>query len=299
MNPVQSKMHGLGVALVTPFNKQGMVDFPALQCLVEHQHNHGTGFLVVLGTTGETPTLSRDEQRRVVDFVLEVNAGRLPVVVGVTGNNTTELCERIGTWTDEGISGFLVASPAYNKPQQAGLVAHFEAVAEAAPRPVMLYNVPSRTGSNMTAETTLALAKHPNILGIKEASGDLTQIASILANRPDQFGVWSGDDALALSTLAMGAEGVISVAGNVLPERMSVMVQQAMFGQTNEAKTTHLALTGFLELLFKEGNPAGVKAAMEHLNLCAAHVRLPLVEASQSLKAELYQEIADMDVKVH
>ena len=285
--------------MVTPFNQQGMVDFPALQRLVELQQEQGCGFLVILGTTGETPTLSADERRRVVDFVLEVNAGRLPVVVGVTGNDTRELCERIATWTDEGISGFLVASPAYNKPQQAGLIKHFEAVADAAPRPVMLYNVPARTGSNMTAETTLVLAKHPNILGIKEASGDLTQIARILADRPEQFGVWSGDDALALSTIAMGGDGVISVAGNVLPERMSVMVQQAMFGQTNEAKTTHLAMTAFLELLFKEGNPAGVKAAMEHLNICSSIVRLPLVEASEALKAQLYQAIADMDVQVH
>lgn len=285
--------------MVTPFNQQGMVDFPALQRLVELQQEQGCGFLVILGTTGETPTLSADERRRVVDFVLEVNAGRLPVVVGVTGNDTRELCERIATWTDEGISGFLVASPAYNKPQQAGLIKHFEAVADAAPRPVMLYNVPARTGSNMTAETTLVLAKHPNILGIKEASGDLTQIARILADRPEQFGVWSGDDALALSTIAMGGDGVISVAGNVLPERMSVMVQQAMFGQTNEAKITHLAMTAFLELLFKEGNPAGVKAAMEHLNLCSSIVRLPLVEASEMLKAQLYQAIADMDVQVH
>ena len=285
--------------MVTPFNNQGLVDFPALQRLVELQHEQGCGFLVILGTTGETPTLSSDERRRVVDFVLEVNAGRLPVVVGVTGNDTRELCERIATWSDEGISGFLVASPAYNKPQQAGLVKHFEAVADAAPRPVMLYNVPARTGSNMTAQTTLMLAKHPNILGIKEASGDLSQIARIMADRPEQFGVWSGDDALALSTIAMGADGVISVAGNVLPERMGVMVQQAMFGQTNEAKNIHLAMAAFLELLFKEGNPAGVKAAMEHLNLCSSKVRLPLVEASETLKGQLYQAIADMDVQVH
>ena len=243
-----------------------MVDFPALQKLVEHQQEHGQISSWCLAPLERRPTLSLDERRRVVDFVLEVNAGRLPVVVGVTGNDTHELCDRIATWSDDGIAGFLVASPAYNKPQQAGLVAHFEAVADAAPRPVMLYNVPLRTGSNMTAETTLTLAKHPNILGIKEASGDLAQIAAILANRPEQFGVWSGDDALALSTIAMGAEGVISVVGNVLPERMSVMVQQAMFGQTNEAKTIHLAMTTFIDLLFKEGNPAGVKAAMEHLN---------------------------------
>ena len=299
MNHVQTQLHGLGVALVTPFNTQGMVDFPALQHLIEHQIQGGTGFLVVLGTTAETPTLSQDERRRVVDFVLEVNAGRLPIVVGVTGNATAELCARIETWTDEGISGFLVATPSYNKPQQAGLISHFTAVADAAPRPVLLYNVPSRTGSNMTSSTTLTLAQHDNILGIKEASGDLSQIAAILADRPEQFGVWSGDDALALATLAMGAEGVISVAGNVLPARMSSMVQQAMFGQTNEAKDIHLEMSRFFELLFKEGNPAGVKAAMEHLNLCSAKVRLPLTEASEALKGHLYQSIADMDVQVH
>ena len=246
-----------------------------------------------------------------VDFVLEVNAGRLPVVVGVTGNDTKELCQRIATWSDEGIAGFLVASPAYNKPQQAGLVAHFEAVAEAAPRPVMLYNVPSRTGSNMTAQTTLTLAKHDNILGIKEASGDLAQIAAILANRPDQFGVWSGDDALALSTLALGGH-IVQHHGTRcrLCNRLEMRYKACLLGlvvswRCNQKSGNSLvrprgnALTKFLDLLFKEGNPAGVKAAMEHLNLCSSHVRLPLVDASEPLKSQLYQAIADMDVQVH
>ena len=192
--------------MVTPFNNQGLVDFPALQRLVELQHEQGCGFLVILGTTGKP---RRSAPTNVVAWWISCWRSMrdvFPLLWG-TGNDTRELCERIATWSDEGISGFLVASPAYNKPQQAGLVKHFEAVADAAPRPVMLYNVPARTGSNMTAETTLMLAKHPNILGIKEASGDLAQIARILADRPEQFGVWSGDDAVALSTIAMGADG--------------------------------------------------------------------------------------------
>ena len=218
MTQVLSSLHGLGVAMVTPFNEQGNVDFPALQRMVEHQIEGGTAFLVVLGTTGETPTLSAAEQRRVVDFVLEVNAGRLPVVVGVTGNNTAELCERIHGWDVNGVAAFLVATPAYNKPGQEGLKAHYTAVADAAQRPVILYNVPGRTSCNMSAATTLALAEHPNVIGIKEASGDLEQIGDILASRPAHFAVWSGDDALAMPTVAMGAEGLISVLGQCVSE---------------------------------------------------------------------------------
>ena len=214
MTQVLSSLHGLGVAMVTPFNEQGNVDFPALQRMVEHQIKGGTAFLVVLGTTGETPTLSAAEQRRVVDFVLEVNAGRLPVVVGVTGNNTAELCERIHNWDVSGVAAFLVATPAYNKPGQEGLKAHYTSVADAAQRPVILYNVPGRTSCNMSAATTLTLANHSNVIGIKEASGDLEQIGDILAGRPPHFAVWSGDDALAMPTVAMGAEGLISVLGH-------------------------------------------------------------------------------------
>ena len=233
------KLHGLGVALITPFHADGKVDFPGLQRMVEHLATGGCDFLVVLGTTAETPTLSPEEQRSVVDFVVEVNAKRMPLVVGVSGNNTMELCSRIRTWDLEGIDAFLVASPAYNKPSQLGIVKHFKAVAEASPKPIVLYNVPGRTASNMTAATTLELAEHANVCGVKEASGDLGQIGMILAQRPEGFAVWSGDDALAMPTVAMGAEGVISVMGNAYPAEMSRMIQQAAFGQIQEAQQTH------------------------------------------------------------
>ena len=299
MTQVLSSLHGLGVAMVTPFNEQGNVDFPALQRMVEHQIEGGTAFLVVLGTTGETPTLSAAEQRRVVDFVLEVNAGRLPVVVGVTGNNTAELCERIHSWDVNGVAAFLVATPAYNKPGQEGLKAHYTAVADAAQRPVILYNVPGRTSCNMSAATTLALAEHPNVIGIKEASGDLEQIGDILASRPAHFAVWSGDDALAMPTVAMGADGLISVLGNAFPKPMAAMVEQASFGQTHEARSTHAALKPLMALMFEEGNPAGIKAAMKHLGLCEGDVRLPLTKASSALKDKLYAAIAALEVSAH
>ena len=299
MTQVLSSLHGLGVAMVTPFNEQGNVDFPALQRMVEHQIKGGTAFLVVLGTTGETPTLSAAEQRRVVDFVLEVNAGRLPVVVGVTGNNTAELCERIHNWDVSGVAAFLVATPAYNKPGQEGLKAHYTTVADAAQRPVILYNVPGRTSCNMSAATTLTLANHSNVIGIKEASGDLEQIGDILAGRPPHFAVWSGDDALAMPTVAMGAEGLISVLGNAFPKPLTAMVEQASFGQTHEARSTHAALKPLMKLMFEEGNPAGIKAAMNHLGLCEGDVRLPLTKASSALKDKLYAAIAALEVSAH
>ncbi|MEC8400454.1 MAG: 4-hydroxy-tetrahydrodipicolinate synthase [Bacteroidota bacterium] len=299
MTQVLSSLHGLGVAMVTPFNEQGNVDFPALQRMVEHQIKGGTAFLVVLGTTGETPTLSAAEQRRVVDFVLEVNAGRLPVVVGVTGNNTAELCERIHNWDVSGVAAFLVATPAYNKPGQEGLKAHYTSVADAAQRPVILYNVPGRTSCNLSAATTLTLANHSNVIGIKEACGDLEQFGDILAGRPPHFAVWSGDDALAMPTVAMGAEGLISVLGNAFPKPLTAMVEQASFGQTHEARSTHAALKPLMKLMFEEGNPAGIKAAMNHLGLCEGDVRLPLTKASSALKDKLYAAIAALEVSAH
>lgn len=290
------KLQGLGVALITPFHGDGKVDFPALQRMVEHLATGGCDFLVVLGTTAETPTLSPEEQRSVVDFVVEVNANRMPLVVGVSGNNTLELCARIRTWDLEGIDAFLVASPAYNKPSQLGIVRHFNAVADAAPKPIVLYNVPGRTASNMTAATTLELAQHHNVCGIKEASGDLGQIGLILSQRPKDFSVWSGDDALAMPTVSMGAEGVISVMGNAYPAEMSRMIQQAAFGQIQEAQHTHQALMPIMDLLFAEGNPVGVKVALKHLGICEANVRLPLVEGSKDLADKLYKAIADLEV---
>lgn len=290
-------LRGLGVALVTPFHEDGSIDFRALEKLVMHQARGGTDFLVVLGTTGETPTLDENEQRQVVDFIIEVSRGQLPIVVGVTGNATRALCDRISSWNVEGISAFLVASPAYNKPSQAGIVQHFTEVANFAKLPVILYNVPGRTASNMEAATTLALAQHPNVCGIKEASGNLIQIEQIIAERPKGFLVWSGDDALAMPTVAMGAEGVISVLGNAFPQELGAMIQQAAFGQVHEARETHKMFANVISLLFEEGNPVGIKSALSHLGLCQPTVRLPLVEASKPLSDQLYSALATMDVQ--
>ena len=297
MMATMNSLKGMGVAIVTPFQPDGKVDFPALQRLVEHMVAGGVDFLVVLGTTGETPTLSEDEQRRVLDFVLEVNGGRLPVVVGITGNNTAQLCTKLREWDWTGLTACLVAAPAYNKPSQNGLLAHYEQVADSAGCPVILYNVPGRTGCNLTAATTLTLSKHENICGIKEASGDMVQIGEILQGRPDGFMVWSGDDALAMPTVAMGADGVISVLGNALPRKMADMIHQVAFGQVHEARATHLTLLPLIDLLFQEGNPVGVKLVLNHLGLCQKNVRLPLVAGSAELRDKIYGALAALDVQ--
>ena len=297
MMATMDSLKGMGVAIVTPFQQDGKVDFPALQRLVEHMVTGGVDFLVVLGTTGETPTLSEEEQRRVLDFVLEVNGGRLPVVVGITGNNTAQLCTKLREWDWTGLSACLVAAPAYNKPSQQGLLAHYEQVADSAGCPVILYNVPGRTGCNLTAATTLTLSKHENICGIKEASGDMVQIGEILQGRPDGFMVWSGDDALAMPTVAMGADGVISVLGNALPRKMADMIHQVAFGQVHEARATHMTLLPLIDLLFQEGNPVGIKLVLNHLGLCQKNVRLPLVAGSAELRDKIYGALAALDVQ--
>lgn len=291
-----SSLNGLGVAMVTPFHADGRIDYPALQSLTEHLVTGGADFLVVLGTTAETPTLSTEEQRRVVDFVLEVNSGRLPVVMGMTGNNTAALCERLRSWDFEGITALLSAAPAYNKPSQAGLIRHFEEVADSSPVPLVLYNVPGRTSCNMTAETTLELARHANICGVKEASGDMAQISKIIVEKQEGFSLWSGDDALAMSTVALGAEGLISVLGNAYPRQMSAMIQQIAFGQINEARTTHVMFSNLISLLFEEGNPTGIKCVLNHLGLGNDMVRLPLLPGTSRLKQLLYEAIAALDV---
>ena len=297
MMATMDSLKGMGVAIVTPFQQDGKVDFPALQRLVEHMVAGGVDFLVVLGTTGETPTLSEEEQRRVLDFVLEVNGGRLPVVVGITGNNTVQLCAKLRGWDWTGLSACLVAAPAYNKPSQQGLLAHYEQVADSAGCPVILYNVPGRTGCNLTAATTLTLSNHENICGIKEASGDMVQIGEILQGRPDGFMVWSGDDALAMPTVAMGADGVISVLGNALPRKMADMIHQVVFGQVHEARATHMTLLPLIDLLFQEGNPVGIKLVLNHLGLCQKNVRLPLVAGSAELRDKIYGALAALDVQ--
>ena len=290
-----NKLSGLGVAMVTPFTDKGKVDFPALQKLVEHLISGACDFLVVLGTTAETPTLTLEEQSRVLNFVIEINAKRLPIVVGLAGNDTAALCERIENFDLTGVDAVLSACPYYNKPTQAGLKAHFLAVAEASKKPVMLYNVPSRTACNLEAATTLELAKHPNIFAIKEASGDLAQIDTILRNRPSNFQVFSGDDALTLAMIAAGSDGVISVIGNALPNIFGNMVHQALFGQILEARKAHLELSTSIDAIFEEGNPSGIKSMLEHLGICSSHVRLPLVPATQELKDKIYSCLAELN----
>ena len=295
---MNNTLSGLGVAMVTPFNEKGGVDLPALQLLTENLVNGACDVLVVLGTTAETPTLSEEEQRRVLDFILEVNANRKPVIVGLAGNNTSELCKRIASFDLTGVDAVLSACPYYNKPSQAGLIAHFEAVAEASSKPIILYNVPARTGCNLEAESTIHLANNPNIVAVKEASGNLEQIDSILLNRPDGFKVFSGDDALTLAMIASGADGVISVIGNAIPDIFGTMVHQALFGQINEARSTHLSLAPIIEAIFKEGNPAGIKAMLEHIGICQDYVRLPLVSATPELKKLIYTRIAELNVTI-
>lgn len=290
-----NNLSGLGIAIVTPFTDQGKIDFPALQRLVEHLISSACDFLVVLGTTAETPTLTLEEQRQVLDFVIEINAKKKFILVGLAGNHTTALCDRIESFNFTGVDAILSACPYYNKPTQEGLTAHFIAVAESSPVPVMLYNVPSRTGCNLKASTTLELAQHPNIFAIKEASGDLAQIDLILKNRPPNFLVFSGDDALTLSMIASGSDGVISVIGNALPNIFGDMVHQALFGQILEARHAHLELVDSIDAIFAEGNPSGIKAMLEHLRICSSNVRLPLVPATKELKDRIYACLAELD----
>lgn len=289
------KLSGLGVAMVTPFNANGAVDYPALQRITEHLVD-SCDFLVVMGTTGETPTLSVEEQRSVLDFIVEINNKRLPIVVGLGGNNTKALCERISNFDFTGVDAVLSASPYYNKPSQEGIFQHFTAVADASPKPIILYNVPSRTGSNMAASTTLRLAEHKNIAAIKEAGGDLAQIDEIIRNKPEGFSVLSGDDGLTLAMIGSGADGVISVIGNALPKRFGGMVHQALFGQVLDANEMHHKLSPIIEAIFEEGNPAGIKSVMDILGLCGSDVRLPLVPATKKLRDKLYSCLADLDV---
>ena len=291
-------LNGLGVAMITPFNKNGAVDYPALQRNTEHLINSDVGFLVVLGTTSETPTLSFEEQRSVLDFIIELNNKRLPIVAGLTSNNTKALCDRISNFDFKGIDAVLSASPNYNKPSQNGIIEHFTHVADSSPKPIILYNVPSRTGSNMLAPTTLKLAENDNIIAIKEASGDLSQVDEILRNKPDGFQVFSGDDALTLPMISSGADGVISVIGNALPKRFGSMVNQALFGQVIEAREMHHKLCPIIDAIFEEGNPTGIKTVMDIIGLCDDSVRLPLVPASKQLRDKLYTCLADLDVEI-
>lgn len=290
-------LDGTGVALVTPFKKDESIDFRALSDVVEHVITNKAEYLVVLGTTGETPVLSEEEQNQIIGHVLEVNKGRLPVVLGMGGNNTSALVDRIRNRDFKGIDAILTASPYYNKPSQKGIHAHYMAVAEASPLPIIIYNVPSRTGSNITADTTLSLAcSSEKFLGIKEASGNMTQIMAIAAGKPEKFRLISGDDALTLPMISLGAEGVISVIGNAFPGKFSEMVRLARADQWEDARRIHFSLLNIIEQLFVEGSPSGIKAALRILNICENQVRLPSVPVSRSTYARISELIRSIPI---
>ncbi|MDR2890836.1 MAG: 4-hydroxy-tetrahydrodipicolinate synthase [Alistipes sp.] len=288
-----SKFKGIGVALATPFDSKGEVDFDALGRIVDHVIEGGVDFLVALGTTAETPTLSRAERAAVAKYIGERNAGRKPLVLGMGGNDTAGLCADIKAFDTAGFDAILSVAPYYNKPTQEGLFRHYRAVAEASPLPVILYNIPGRTGVNITAETTLRIARQvPSVIGVKEASGDIDQMKAILAQAPEDFLVISGDDAMVLPLVEAGGHGLISVLANALPAQTGRMVHAALDGDTASARAMEPDLAAIIPLLFAEGNPTGVKTALDILGVCRPDMRLPLVEGSPALRAEMTKYLA-------
>lgn len=274
---------GLGIALVTPFTPDGQVDYKSLKRLVEYQIDNGADFLCILATTGETPCLTQDEKEKITQLVKDVNHGRLPILKGCGGNNTAAVVEELRTADWSGIDGILSVCPYYNKPSQEGLYQHFKAIAEASPLPVVLYNVPGRTGINLKPETTVRLANDcENIVAVKEASGSLEQVDEIIKNKPQRFDVLSGDDALTFSMVASGAAGVISVIGNALPKEFSRMIRLEFLGEYEPARKIHHMFTELYSLLFVDGNPAGVKALLHEMGFIENQLRLPLVPTKVS-----------------
>lgn len=285
---------GTGVALVTPFRKQDSIDFSKLEVMINHVIDGGVNFIVALGTTSEAATMTIIEKDALRDFIVETVGGRVPIMLGMGGNNTQALTDTIQHTNFEGIQGILSVTPYYNKPQQRGLIQHFKTIADLSPVPVMLYNVPGRTGCNMMAETTLQLAEEcPNIIGVKEASGNINQVMEILRNKPANFQLLSGDDALTYPMITLGATGVISVMANSLPKEMSQMVNYAMKGDLKKALPLHYKMLPLMHAIFDEGNPGGIKALLEIQDLITNHLRLPLCKVSKPLYNKLAQLYAE------
>jgi len=279
---------GTGVAIVTPFRNDGSIDFKSLGKLLEHLIRNGVNYIVPLGTTGESVTLSKDEKKAIVNFVTDTVACRIPVVVGIGGNNTQEILDAVTSFDFSNVDGLLSVSPYYNKPSQQGIFAHFKAIAEVSPVPVIIYNVPGRTGSNITAGTTVKLAKEvKNIVAVKEASGNMSQIMQIIHDKPRDFQVLSGDDLLTLPMMSLGATGVISVIANACPKPFSDMVSQALQGHFDKAAAIHYKLFELMIALFEEGSPSGIKCALESIKIAQQNVRLPLVPVSDTLKKKI------------
>lgn len=279
--------NGTGVALVTPFKKNGRVDFDSLQKLVKHVINGGVNYLVALGTTAESVTLTKEEKAQVFNCICNANNKKLPVVLGAGGNNTTDVIDQFKYYDMSMASAILSVSPYYNKPSQKGIIEHFKLIAKHSPVPVILYNVPGRTGSNMTAQTTLELAKMKNIVGIKEASGNIEQCMSIISGKPDDFMVISGDDGITLPMISAGAIGVISVIANSHPKDFSNMVSAALKNDYHTARKLHYRYFDAIPLLFAEGNPAGIKEVLSFKGITRNTVRLPLVNVSSELSKKL------------
>ena len=280
--------------MVTPFKNTGEIDYPALQKLTEHLIAGHTDYLVVQGTTGESTVLTDDEKRSVLDFILEINNKRKPVVLGVGGNNTRDLLEIFDTFNFTGVDGILSVSPYYNKPTQEGLYAHYKALDAGAPRPIILYNVPGRTGRNMREETIIALANDcKNIIGIKEASGMFNQIMGIVQMVPESFQVVCGDDAIALPAISVGCVGCISVIGNAFPKEFRNMIDLALKNNFREAQDIHYHLLDLMQSQFIESNPSGIKEILKYMGMCDNHVRLPLVPVTEPTSKRIYSLLAE------
>lgn len=288
----------MGVAFITPFKEDNSVDYEAISRLIDFQLAGGTDFLVILATTAETPTLSEEEKHKIRTLIVDRVNGRIPIVMGVGGNNTAAVVELLKNDDLRGIDAILSVVPFYNKPSQEGIYQHFRAIAEASPKPVILYNVPGRTGVNMTAETTLRLARDfRNVVAIKEASGNFTQIDDIIKNKPDTFEVLSGDDGITYPLITLGAVGVISVIGNAFPREFSQMTRLALAGDYRNALTIHHRFTELFKLLFVDGNPAGVKAMMNAMGLIENKLRLPLVPTRITTMEEIREVLHQLDIK--
>jgi len=295
---MHNKFKGMGTALITPFDSNGNVDYVSLRKLLQYQLSNGVDFLCILATTAETPCLSVEEKKIIKNLVVEVVNGSVPILMGCGGNNTNSVLDELKNGDFSGVDGILSVCPYYNKPSQEGIYQHFKSIAQSTDLPVVLYNVPGRTGVNISSETTLRLARDcDNIVAIKEASGNFTQIDDIIKNKPFNFDVLSGDDAITFPLLTLGAHGVISVIGNALPKEFSKMVRLALSGDFSSALTIHHKFTELFKLLFVDGNPAGVKAMLNNMGLIENELRLPLVPAKINTMGEIAAIIKELNIK--
>jgi 4-hydroxy-tetrahydrodipicolinate synthase len=287
------KFFGAGTAIVTPFNDDKTVDYESLEKFVDFQISEGINYLVVLGTTGETPTVTKEEKRLILDTVIKKTKNRVPIVAGIGGNSTADIIHTFNSFDFENVDGILSVCPYYNKPSQQGIYEHFKALAKLTTIPIILYNVPGRTSVNMKADTTLRLAhEFDNIVAIKEASGKLDQVTTILKNRPDDFSVLSGDDSFTFPLLSLGGDGVISVISNVIPSMFSKMVRYAINGELLKARDIHIKLADLMKALFLDGNPAGVKAALSMKGYIDNNLRLPLIPVKEEVYKKIEEELS-------